>query len=128
MKPITINVQISKCPKQYESIRLGGDWTLEEGETEQQAMSKALAMLEQFYAEHTGQKPKTESALAPAPAKTDDKPSGKTPLKMETDAKTIEQICKRIESGVKLETVLMYYELDADAMKVLELAAEMNKK
>lgn len=124
MKPITINVQISKCPKQYESIRLGGEWTLEEGETEQQAMSKALEMLEQFYAEHTCQKPKTESA----PAQIAEKPKGKTPLKMEADAKTIEAICKRIESGVSLEKVLEFYEPDENAMKVLKMAAKLNEK
>ena len=33
MKPTTINVQITKCPKQYEAVRLGLEATLDPGET-----------------------------------------------------------------------------------------------
>ena len=30
MKPTTINVQITKCPKQYEAVRLGMEASLEQ--------------------------------------------------------------------------------------------------
>lgn len=132
MKPLTINVQISKCPKQYESVRLGGEWTVEEGETVEQAMSKALEMLNQFYVE--SQKPKEQKAAAPKKeeAKADPTPAAEKPAKQrlsfEKDSKTLQAVCKRLEAGVKLGKVLEYYEPDEQAMRALELAAKLNEK
>ena len=60
MKAITINVQISKSPKQYESIRLGGEWSVEEGETVESTMAKAYEQLNAIYADMLNPKPKTE--------------------------------------------------------------------
>lgn len=118
MKPITINVQISKCPKQYESIRLGGEWMVEDGETPEDVMRQAIDTLNKFYDEQTGAKPKEQ----PQP-----KSEAKKPLHINTDASTIQSIVKRIESGVKLEKVLEFYEPDNEVLNVLKLAAETNK-
>lgn len=123
MKAITINVQISKCPKQYESIRLGGEWSVEDGETVESAMAKAYEQLNAIYADMLNPKPKTEEKK-PEEKKPE---SGKTPLSFDNDAKTLKQICKRIEDGVKLDKVLEYYEPDEQAMAVLKAAAEFNK-
>lgn len=148
MKVQTINVQISKCPKQYESVRLGGEWTVDKGETAEEVMEKALDILNQFYADSL--KPKAPKGAAADAVKTaatgadagepdanakepettgnvaEDK-SKKTPLRFNEDSKTLRAICKRIEAGVKLDKVLDFYEPDADAMRVLKAAAEFNK-
>lgn len=132
MKPITINVQISKCPKQYESVRLGGEWTVDEGETAEQVMAAALAELNKFYAESQAPKPKADpapatpaaAAAAAAPAPAADK---KKPLSFGKDTKTIQAICKRIEAGTPLDKVLEFYEPDEQTMAVLKLAADFNK-
>lgn len=49
MKANTINVQITKNLGNYETIRIGGDWSLEAGETEAEAIAKASAMLEEAF-------------------------------------------------------------------------------
>lgn len=114
MKVITVNVQISKCPKQYESVRLGGEWTVDDGETPEQVMAAALEILNQFYAESQQPKQKAEPMA-----------NGKQRLTFENDKKTLEAICKKIQGGTPIETVLKYYEPDEEAMKVLNLAANI---
>lgn len=136
MKVQTINVQITKCPKPYESVRLGGEWTVDKGETAEEVMSKALEILNQFYADSINQKaPKTVDAkpAAAEPEKEhEEKPEAepekkKQPLRFMEDSKTLSAIAKRIEAGIKLDKVLEFYEPDADAMRVLKAAAEFNK-
>ena len=51
MKAKTINVQITRCPRQYESIRIGGEWSVDKGETEAEVLDKALQMLNGYYDE-----------------------------------------------------------------------------
>ena len=51
MKPFSINVQITKNPKQYEAVRLGMECTLDSGETAEQAIKEATAQLNAIYAE-----------------------------------------------------------------------------
>lgn len=76
MKPFSINVQITKNPKQYEAVRLGMECTLDSGETAEQAIKEATAQLNAIYAEMISPaKPKP----APKPAQADEeKPKAKT--------------------------------------------------
>jgi hypothetical protein len=67
MKPFSINVQITKCPKQYEAVRLGMECTLDSGETAEQAINEATAQLNAIYAEMISQaKPKPAQKQAQA--------------------------------------------------------------
>ena len=50
MKTISVNVQITKCPKQYEAVRLGVEVTLEPGENEADAIKTADQFLREQYA------------------------------------------------------------------------------
>ena len=132
MQAITINVQISKCPRQYECVRLGGEWTVESGETPESVMARALEILNAFYEEsQRGTKAveqKVEQRVEPkVEQKVEQKavePIIKTPLTM-SDTKTLNAICRRIEVGVKLEQVLEYYEPDDEALAVLKLASKL---
>ena len=60
----SINVQLSKCPKQYESVRLGGEWTIGLEEDAKDAIKRANQELLDVYNELYCQ-----PATKPAPAK-----------------------------------------------------------
>lgn len=130
MKQITINVQITKTPRPYESVRLGGEWSLNDGEDATQAMAQALEQLNRFYADMIAQanKPQVDkqkaSETAPATATT----GGKMLLVWDRDMRIVNKIVKRIESGVPLEKVLEYYDPDDECMNVMKLAAELNEQ
>ena len=51
MKPTTINVQITKCPKQYEAVRLGMEASLEQDESVESAIYAATSQLNTIYAQ-----------------------------------------------------------------------------
>lgn len=67
MKPFTINVQITKCPKQYEAVRLGMECTLDSGETAEQAIKEAHAQLNAICAEMISPAKQKQAAPKPAP-------------------------------------------------------------
>ena len=49
MRTISINVQITKCPRQYEAVRLGMDVELETGDNATEAIKKVTAELNDTY-------------------------------------------------------------------------------
>ena len=51
MTPTTINVQITKCPKQYEAVRLGMECTIEPEESAADAIKAAHDELLAIYAD-----------------------------------------------------------------------------
>lgn len=134
MKPTTINVQITKCPKQFEAVRLGMDATLEPNETVEDAIKAATEQLNAIYAEmYTGgekvaQNAKKETTNANNEASQE--PAKKELLKF--DSPKLQSIVKRIEKEPEkkdeiIEKARKYFNFDADAEKVLNLAAKINK-
>lgn len=114
MKPTTINVQITKCPKQFEAVRLGLDATLEPNETVEDAIKAATAQLNSLYEEMYQQKPKAE-------------PQQRERLTFED--KRLQQIVRRMEKNPAkkeeiLKEALKWFEPDENAMKTLELAVK----
>lgn len=125
MKPITLNLQIVVNLGNYESLRLGAEWTPESDDTtaemiaaDKQLRETACAIIDARKAEMAQQT--TESAKA---AQTQEK-AAKKPLTLES--KELQPIIKKIESGVKLEKVLEYYDPDEQAINALKLAAKLN--
>lgn len=49
MKATKIDVQITKNLGNYESVRIGGEWSLADGETIEQATAEAVAQLEETF-------------------------------------------------------------------------------
>ena len=134
MKPTTINVQITKCPKQFEAVRLGLDATLEPNETVESAIKAATEQLNAIYAEMYAPSEKVsqnvENAAKKAPQAQEPAPTQKELLKMGDPR--VQQIINRMEKNPKeaaktLETARKYFDFDADAEKVLTLAAKINK-
>lgn len=134
MKPTTINVQITKCPKQFEAVRLGLDASLDAGETVESAIKAATAQLNAIYTEmytsgeKVAQNAKKEATNANNEASQE--PAKKELLKF--DSPKLQSIVKRIEKEPEkkdeiIEKARKYFNFDADAEKVLNLAEKINQ-
>lgn len=142
MKTISVNVQITKCPKQYEAVRLGVEVTLEPGENEADAIKTADQFLREQYAALYGepiQAAKPIPAAAPGnpkPAQGVETKTAKEPPasdkreRLEFSDKRVQQIVKRMEAQPGrakeiLEQTLKYFDPTEEVMKTLNLAAKL---
>ena len=142
MKTISVNVQITKCPKQYEAVRLGVEVTLEPGENEADAIKTADQFLREQYASLYGeplQAAKPVPAAAPGnpkPAQGVETKTAKEPPasdkreRLEFSDKRVQQIVKRMEAQPGrakeiMEQTLKYFDPTEEVMKTLNLAAKL---
>lgn len=112
MKAITINVQIVKNIGNYETIRLGGEWSLDEAETITEATKKAMAELEEAY----------KAMKEPAP----EKPAKK---RLEFGTPLFQAVINKVNDG-KVESVdfvRQYYEFGEAEEKAIEMAIMLHK-
>lgn len=142
MKTISVNVQITKCPKQYEAVRLGLEATLEPGENEADAIKNADQFLREQYAALYGE-PLQAAKPVPAAAPNNPKPAQGVETKtakeppasdkrerLEFSDKRVQQIVKRMEAQPGrakeiLEQTLKYFDPTEEVMKTLNLAAKL---
>ena len=132
MKPTTIDVQITKCPKQYEAVRIGMQATLDPEETVESAIKAATAQLNALYIEMYQTKTETPQS-AQKTAKTD---TGDNREKLTFEDGRVQQIVSRIDKvrgdTAKVDEILKqvnkYYVLDANAQKAIDVAAQIAKK
>lgn len=132
MKPTTIDVQITKCPKQYEAVRIGMQATLDPEETVESAIKAATAQLNALYVEMYQTKTETPQN-APKTAKTD---SSDKREKLTFEDERVQKIVNRIDKvrgdAAKVDEILKqvnkYYVLDANAQKAIDVAAQIAKK
>lgn len=123
-----INVQITKCPKQFEAVRLGMDASLDAGETIESAIKAATEQLNAIYAEmYAPQQKVAQNAEKEATN------ASKEVLTFED--KRTQQICDRIDSADTIERVkeiekqtMKYFEPTAEAKKAIALAIELKTK
>ena len=142
MKVKTINVQISKCPKQYEAVRLGMECEISDGENEQDAIKACHDELLQIYGDlYPAKKTNTQAAqdkpaqAAANPATADaamlkPKPEEREPLKF--GDKRVQAVVRRIEKTPEradeiLAQALQYFNPDDETLRVWKLAAILNK-
>lgn len=154
MKTTSINVQITKCPKQYEAVRLGMEIQLEPGDVEAEVIKAAHAELCKTYdalmdptkvvngaevakANQANANAKPAAAPAdPAPAPEKKEPTkepAKEPAKREPlvfGDPRVQQIVRRMEKDPSkaadvMDNTLKYFEPDAQVMNVLKLAAKI---
>ena len=136
MKPTTINVQITRNPKQYEAVRLGLEATLDPGETVEGAIKEATAQLNAIYEEmYQPQAKATQTPQkAPTTAKKEEKQESAQPEPLKFGDPRLQQVVARIEKAAGnpnkikaiLENVHKYFAPDAEAEKVIALAAKLN--
>lgn len=142
MKTISVNVQITKCPKQYEAVRLGVEVTLEPGENEAYAIKTADQFLREQYAALYGE-PLQAAKQVPAAAPSNPKPAQGVETKtakeppasdkrerLEFSDKRVQQIVKRMEAQPGrakeiLEQTLKYFDPTEEVMRTLNLAAKL---
>lgn len=142
MKTISVNVQITKCPKQYEAVRLGVEVTLEPGENEADAIKTADQFLREQYAALYGE-PLQAAKSVPAAAPSNPKPAQGVETKtakeppasdkrerLEFSDKRVQQIVRRMEAQPGrakeiLEQTLKYFDPTEEVMKTLNLAAKL---
>ena len=132
MKATTINVQITKNPKQFEAVRIGLEASLDAGETVEGAIKAATAQLNAIYVEmyQQPQKPaqNTEKAATNANEQEGNKPAKRERLVFGDPR--VQQIIKRMEKAPEkvkeiMANVEIYYELDEGAKKALMVAAKL---
>lgn len=132
MKPTTINVQITKNPKQYEAVRIGLEASLDAGETVESAIKTATAQLNAIYVEMYQPQQKVaqnaEKAATNGTQEAKRAADGREILTFED--KRLQQIVKRIEREPEkkqeiLDQTLKYFTPNEQAMKVLNLAAKI---
>lgn len=148
MDVITINVQITKNPRQYEAVRLGMEATVNRNETAEDAIKEATRRLNELYDEMYTQKTKGGAegkktqmptpAPAPAPAapevaQTQEGEKDERELLTFND-KRLPKIIARLEKAKDakarnevLENVEKYYKLDEGAAKAIALAIKINQ-
>lgn len=142
MRVTTINVQITKQPKQYEAVRLGMDVSLDSGENEQDVIKAVNDELLAIYADMYAPK-QAAPAAAPAAPKTEEKPAENKPENKTEEkpaekefvkfgSKRLQQIVARIEKtperGAEIvERAHNFYDFDEESERVLSLAIKLNK-
>ena len=132
MKPTTIDVQITKCPKQYEAVRIGMQATLDPDETVESAIKAATAKLNALYVEMYQTKAETPQNSQ----KTAKNDAGEKREKLTFEDGRVQQIVSRIDKvrgdAAKVDEILKqvnkYYVLDANAQKAIDVAAQIAKK
>lgn len=143
MKPTTINVQITKCPKQFEAVRIGLEATIEPNETVEQAIKAANDELKKIYAEMYPPRVVKQPEPTPVPSNQPDEKQeaeqkDESEQKNESEQKEVlmfgdkrlNAIVKRMEKEpAKAQEIfnktLAYFAPDDQAMKVLKLAAKI---
>ena len=154
MKTTSINVQITKCPKQYEAVRLGMEIQLEPGDVEAEVIKAAHAELCKTYdalmnptkvvdgaevvkANQTNANAKPAAAQSnPKPAQgvetqtAKDPPASDKRERLEFSDKRVQQIVRRMESQPGrakeiLEQTLKYFDPTEEVMNTLNLAAKL---
>lgn len=118
MKQTSIEIQITKNLGNYESVRLGGEWSIDEGENPEQAYRNALLQLNQVFDElyHPKQKDtKNEKKVQNAKQVVE----FGTPL--------LQSICNRIaeKADLTLDKIEQYYDLTPEARKTIMIALKM---
>lgn len=118
MKQTTINAQIIKNLGNYESVRLGGEWSIEENENPAQAYRNALAQLNQVFNELYHQKQKDEQK---------EKQVQNAKPVVEFGTPLLQSICNRIaeKADLTLEKIEQYYDLTPEAKKTVMIAIKM---
>ena len=142
MRVTTINVQITKQPKQYEAVRLGMEVSLDSCENEQDVIKAVNDELLAIYADMYAQKQAAPAAAAAEPKteekhaenkpenKPEEKPAEKELVKF--GSKRLQQIVARIEKtpdrGAEIvERAHNFYDFDEESERVLALAIKLNK-
>ena len=118
MKQTTIDIQITKNLGNFESVKFGGEWSIDESENPEQAYRNALAQLNQVFDElyHPKQN-----------ATQNEKNVQNAKQVVEFGTPLLQSICNRIaeKADLTLEKIEQYYDLTPEAKKTIMIALKM---
>ena len=117
MKQTTINAQITKNLGNYESVRLGGEWSIDEGENIEQAYGDALLQLNQVF----------DELYHPKQNSTQNEKQQNAKQVVEFGTPLLQSICNRIaeRADLTLDKIEQYYDLTPEAKKTVMIALKM---
>ena len=117
MKQTTINIQVTKNLGNYESVRLGGEWSIED-EDPAHAYRSALAQLNQVFEELYHQNKKDAQ---------NEKQVQNSKQVVEFGTPLLQSICNRIaeKADLTLDKIEQYYDLTPEAKKTVMIALKM---
>lgn len=129
MKQTKIEVQITKNLGNYESVRLGGEWSLDRSDDQQAAYAAAIEQLNAIYAANYLRQPATAEAVKPAPAEATHATPTRQKVSFINNADIVQKLCTRIarDKSVTRDVIDSYYELDEQASNVINLALKIRK-
>lgn len=118
MKQTAINIQITKNLGNYESVRLGGEWSIDESENPEQAYRNALAQLNKVFDELYHPKQKYAQ---------NEKQVQNAKQVVEFGTPLLQSICNRIaeKADITLDKIEQYYDLTPEAKKTIIIALKM---
>ena len=118
MKQEKVEIQITKNLGNYESVRLGGERSIEENENPEQAYRTALAQLNQVFDELYH--PKQKEAQ-------NEKQAQNAKQVVEFGTPLLQSICNRIaeKADLTIEKIEQYYDLTPEARKTVMIAIKM---
>lgn len=117
MKQTTINAQVTKNLGNFESLRLGGEWSIEENENPAQAYRSALAQLNQVF----------DELYHPKQNATQNEKQQNAKQVVEFGTPLLQSICNRIaeKADLTLDMIEQYYDLTPEAKKTIMIAIKM---
>lgn len=124
MKAKTINLQLVKNVGNYESVRLGGEWSLDKDEDMNKAMTKAYDELNEAFAILMQQKQDAAQVSEEEQAKAEANASGKEFLQWGTPKH--QQVVQAVMEGrANLDKVKEFYTFTSETEKVINFAVAM---
>ena len=117
MKQTTINIQITKNLGNFESVRLGGEWSIDEGENTAQVYRDALIQLNQVF----------DELYHPKQNATQNEKQQNAKQVVEFGTPLLQSICNRIaeKADLTLDMIEQYYDLTPEAKKTIMIAIKM---
>ena len=117
MKQTIINAQITKNLGNYESVRLGGEWSIDEGENIEQAYRDALLQLNKVF----------DELYHPKQNSTQNEKQQNAKQVVEFGTPLLQSICNRIaeRADLTLDKIEQYYDLTPEAKKTVMIALKM---
>lgn len=130
----TINLQLVKNVGNYETVRIGGEWSIDNGETIEQAMKKANNELNKCFVElmqerDEARKPAKQEAKQKAPADPND-----TREEIFFGTPRFQQVVNRIiargenEEKTDIETIKRFFKFGEKEEKTILAAIQLNVK
>ena len=126
MKLTKVEVSCTFNAGNYESVKLGGEWEITEGETLTDALQAATNAIRAEWERMKTQKVETPETVEKAPQNEEKSVSKRI---VEFGSPLLQKIVDRVmtDKSVTMDVITSHYDLTDDARKVIEAAITLNK-